>query len=324
MGNNYVKDLLEIFYTSKVSKRFQQIYQKWFLHNRDNGEQDRVLYELWDQTSGINSTTEEDLKEVHEYIKLIGSRKNNKRSISWLKVASIVILPLLAIGTGLYWTLQNKGNTSVMHQYYVERGEVKSITLSDGTVVWINSESTLIYPEIFDKDKRVVYLVGEANFEVSKSDKQPFIVQTSKMNVEVLGTKFNVQAYPNALEYVTTLEDGKVLLNIDDEQDTSIFLNPREAVFFNTKTGCVNKKVVNIDDLNAWSKGVLGFSGASLEFIFQQIERKYDIRVSYTLGASYNADQQLTIRFLPDDSVEDILKVLQDMVPGLKIRKVNK
>lgn len=323
MRNNYIKDLLEIFYTSKVSKRFQQIYQKWFLQNRDNGEQDKALYELWNQTSQINNTTEEDLKEVHEYIEAVEVRKH-KRTISWLKIASAIILPLLAIGTGLYWTLQNGGNTSVMHQYYVERGDVQNITLSDGTVVWINSESTLIYPEIFDKDKRVVYLVGEANFDVSKSDKQPFIVQTSKMNIEVLGTKFNIQAYPNSLEYVATLEEGKVLLNIDDEKDTSIFLNPREAVFFNTKTGDVNKKVVNIDDLNAWSKGTLGFSGASLEFIFQQIERKYDIRVSYTLGASYNADQQLTIRFAPDDSVEDILKVLQDMVPGLKVRKANK
>lgn len=318
---NFTKDVIEAFYNAETSKRFQQLFQKWFLANRNLNEQNKALYSLWEQSDNTKETsTEDELEEVNYRIDML-SRKQ-KRTASWLKVASIIILPFFVAGLTFYLTKDKYSGENLMTQYYVGRGDVKHITLADGTTVWINSESTLIYPEKFDKDKRVVYLVGEANFHVTKSAEKPFIVQTSKMSIKVLGTKFNVEAYPDASEIVTTLEEGKIMVNINDEHENSFYMSPNEEVALNVTTESVTKRIVDASDANAWDKGILAFSGASLEYIFRQIERKYDIKVNYNLN-SYYTNQRLTIRFGANDSVEDIFGILQNMVSGLHIKIAN-
>jgi ferric-dicitrate binding protein FerR (iron transport regulator) len=318
---NFTKDLIETFYQVDTSKKLQLLFQKWFLTNRNVAEQNRILYHLWNQTDNISDeSTKKDLKEVNISIDMM--KKTRKVSGWFLRFAAIIILPLLMTGLTFYLTKEKYAKENVMVQHYVRRGDVQCITLSDSTVVWINSESTLIYPSKFERDKRVVYLIGEANFQVTKSEKLPFIVQTSKMDIRVLGTKFNVEAYPDGTEIIATLEEGEILVNINDERKTSFHMIPNEEVALNMKTGDILKRVVNVENSNAWRKGDLAFCGASLEYIFQQIERKYDVRINYNLDSSHT-DQRLTIRFSADDSIEDIFHVLQNIVTGLKIKIAN-
>lgn len=317
------KDLINAFYNAKASKKLQISFQQWFMKNQNTKEQNKTLYDLWNQTENLLDAAllEKELREVNQHIDMI-SVKKQKRLTYWLKIAAVVILPLFVAGI-TFSLVKNKYTVeTVMNQEYVGRGEIKQIVLADGTEVWINSESTLIYPETFDKNKRVVYLIGEANFQVTKSEQIPFIVQTSQMNIEVLGTKFNVEAYPNGTEVKTTLEEGKVLVNINDEHNNSFLLSPSEQIALNVKTGSINKQIVDVETTNAWSRGTFAFSGASLEYVFQQMERKFDIRINYSLD-SYHNNQRLTIRFDESDSIEDIFNVLQNMVPGLNI-KINK
>lgn len=150
--------------------------------------------------------------------------------------------------------------------------------LSDGTKVWMNSESTLKFKSKFTGKQRVVDLEGEAYFEVAKNPKKPFIVRTPNTFLKVLGTKFNVKAYANEDYTYTTLNEGKVKLIMDDKQQ---FLAPNEQIVFNKRTNEYETKVVDASIYSAWTNGRLVFKDERLEDILSSLSRWYGLSVFY-------------------------------------------
>ncbi|WP_353197654.1 FecR domain-containing protein [Parapedobacter defluvii] len=163
------------------------------------------------------------------------------------------------------------------------RGGTYQLTLSDGTVVWLNAASTLTYPSRFIGDERTVELEGEGYFEVAKST-VPFKVKTLGQEVEVLGTAFNISAYTNQPETKTTLVEGRVkvtLLDPDSDRDagSSRILAPGQQA---TKSGSVLAlHTVDTDSYTAWKNGYFNFDGLTPAAAFTQLERWYDIEVVY-------------------------------------------
>jgi len=163
------------------------------------------------------------------------------------------------------------------------RGGTYQLTLSDGTVVWLNAASTLTYPSRFIGDERIVELEGEGYFEVAKST-VPFKVKTLGQEVEVLGTAFNISAYSSQPETKTTLVEGRVkvtLLNPDSDRDagSSRILAPGQQA---TKSGSVLAlHTVDTDSYIAWKNGYFNFDGLTPAAAFTQLERWYDIEVVY-------------------------------------------
>ncbi|GGC43343.1 iron dicitrate transporter FecR [Parapedobacter defluvii] len=163
------------------------------------------------------------------------------------------------------------------------RGGTYQLTLSDGTVVWLNAASTLTYPSRFIGDERIVELEGEGYFEVAKST-VPFKVKTLGQEVEVLGTAFNISAYSSQPETKTTLVEGRVkvtLLNPDSDRDagSSRILAPGQQA---TKSGSVLAlHTVDTDSYTAWKNGYFNFDGLTPAAAFTQLERWYDIEVVY-------------------------------------------
>ena len=157
-----------------------------------------------------------------------------------------------------------------------------SVTLSDGTKVWLNSESSLKYPAQFDDNKRIVQLEGEGYFEVAHNKNKPFIVRTNDVDVRVLGTKFNVNSYPKEEKIITTLVEGhvKVLLS---EIDEDIDLLPGMQTIYDRKNQKfkVNNNV-NTDLITAWHRGYFMYDKASLEDILEDMSKWYDFEVIYT------------------------------------------
>lgn len=157
------------------------------------------------------------------------------------------------------------------------------ITLSDGSKVWLNAGSRLRYPVRFGKEERVVELEGEAYFEVSGqvhgttgTPKVPFLVETTAQTVEVLGTRFNISAYPDEAETKTTLVEGSVAIRPGDGE--RLQLSPGEqGVLAGTQ---LTKHEVDVSNYIAWTKGYFKFSG-DLESILKQLGRWYDAAVVY-------------------------------------------
>ena len=160
----------------------------------------------------------------------------------------------------------------------IPRGGEYQLTLSDGTHVWLNAETTIKYPVVFAKNKREVFISGEAFFDVAHNEEAPFIVTTNKMKVNVLGTAFNIRAFNDEEKAATTLVRGKV--NVSSTKTAQTFMiKPNEQ--FVVEEGNASVRKVNVNKYTAWTEGRILFDDNSLDEIFTDIARWYNINVEY-------------------------------------------
>ncbi len=157
-------------------------------------------------------------------------------------------------------------------------GEFRLI-LSDGTKVWVNAGSTLKYPVAFGQNQREVFLEGEAYFEVEKYEYRPFIVHTSRGNIEVLGTGFNVRDYQEEAQVVTTLVEGKVAYHASEQCETVILLPGYQLVDDGDKE--LESRKVDVEMYVGWKDGRYVFEDATLEEIMQVLSGWYGVTVFY-------------------------------------------
>jgi transmembrane sensor len=184
------------------------------------------------------------------------------------------------------------------------RGGQYLVTLSDGTRVWLNAESSLRYPVVFTDQDRVVELQGEAYFEVAHDESHPFHVKTKNQDITVLGTRFNVNAYGDEDVVRTTLLQGKIRLTTPTEAK---IVQPGEQ-FITTTSGAIEKqKLVDVEGEIAWKEGWFHFRHAPIEEILKQVSRWYDADIIYRgkVTDHFNADMA---RDLP---VSRLLKILE-------------
>lgn len=167
----------------------------------------------------------------------------------------------------------NKNNELI-----IPKGGEYQIMLADGTKVWLNSASKLTFPQYFTGSERRVTLSGEAFFEVARDTKKPFIVETARMDVKVLGTRFNVNAYEDNEVVSATLVDGSVEVSSGNRQ--TIRLVPGEQAC--DKGGGLEKREVNVRLYTSWIDGKFMFNNTELEEIAKQISRWYDVQIFFS------------------------------------------
>lgn len=163
------------------------------------------------------------------------------------------------------------------------RGGVYQVVLEDGTRVWLNADSKLRFPPTFLSATREVALVGEAYFEVAENKRKPFVIKTNGQEIHVLGTSFNVAAYPDDPSEQTTLVEGNVVVSTPQ---TTYQLSPGEQAVVNTGEIAVSK--VDTSPFVAWKSGFIAFNEETLEHIMRDISRWYDVDVYFE-----GADKQL-------------------------------
>ncbi|MCQ6961186.1 FecR family protein [Mucilaginibacter aquariorum] len=184
------------------------------------------------------------------------------------------------------------------------RGGQYQLVLSDGTKVWLNAASSLKFPAIFTGKERNVELVGEAYFEVAKNKNMPFRVSTGKLNIEVLGTHFNVSAYQDDDAIKTTLLEGSVKLTTANNK---ALLKPGEQATLGQQQH-INIQSINTDDAVAWKNGYFVFNNENIQCIMKKISRWYDVEVVYYGKVDENDFGGTVSRF---DSVNEVLKSLE-------------
>lgn len=167
------------------------------------------------------------------------------------------------------------------------RGRQFNITLPDGTRVWLNAASSLRYPTVFNGSERKVQVTGEAYFEVVENKNQPFRVETGKgIEVEVLGTDFNVNAYDDEPSINTTLLEGSVKVvsrNSPEENGNTVVLKPgQQAQHSNTEVEkSLRVRQVDLDEVVAWKEGAFSFNDADLKAVLRQLSRWYNVDIEY-------------------------------------------
>lgn len=169
-------------------------------------------------------------------------------------------------------------NDNKNNELIIPKGGEYQVVLADGTKVGLNSASRLIYPQSFMGKERRVVLSGEAFFDVTHDAERPFVVETSRMNVKVLGTRFNVNDYDDNEEVSTTLVNGSVEIVSGDQQ--AFRLVPGEQAY--GKENELEKREVNVRLYTSWIDGKFLFNNTELEEIAKQISRWYDVEIFFS------------------------------------------
>ena len=210
-----------------------------------------------------------------------------------------------------------KSDENAMAQIVIPFGKRSNITLSDGTKVWLNAGSKLIFPQKFTGRTRHVMLKGEAYFEVFKNKDIPFIVSMDKMNVTVHGTEFNAKDYDSDSELEVVLVKGAVSLKEMGIMNTFVkeseLVPNQRAIFNKTDNSTSIESIVDFSRYTSWKEGLLEFDKQSIVTLFNRLSRFYN--VSFETEAGVELNRKISGKLDLKDSLEDVMKVVSDAAP---------
>ena len=227
----------------------------------------------------------------------------------WTEVMKIAAVAALVFAASHFFlsTRQTLSDSGTLQSIYVPAGQRVELLLADSTKVWLNSRSTLSFPKTFDKDNRIVRLDGEGYFAVTPDSKRPFIVETSKYDIKVLGTEFNVIAYAENDYWETALLEGSVEIYVPDSNIGSIRLEPNSQLSLrDTK---LSKNPISRFDYFLWREGLICFNDLSISEIFEKIQMYYDVDI--IVNNTNILKNRYTGKFRASDGVEHVIKVLR-------------
>jgi len=208
-------------------------------------------------------------------------------------------------------TGKRKKQPLIFNELKTPKGGGYNLNLADGTKVWLNAGSSLKFPASFSDSTRHVYLEGEAYFEVSHNGK-PFIVSSGSMDVRVLGTSFNVLAYPDEQELVTTLIEGKVKIQLSQEGEpasSSRILSPDDQATINRDESRITVSQVNTSQYTSWIDGKFEFNNEDLDIVMKRLARWYDFE--YEFKNIQAKEFHFSARINNTESISTILEMLE-------------
>ena len=204
---------------------------------------------------------------------------HNHRLLKFLRIAAIFIGPVM-LAIGWYIGINHDSKQVITwNSVTAPRKHIAILNMADGTEVWLNAESTLSYATTDFSDKREVKLIGEGYFKVAKNAGKPFYVITKNETVRVLGTSFNIKAYPEEELVTTTLEEGSVELSSPKQGFATTNLKPGEQALYQISDGKITVGQVDAPRFSAWRSEKFLFKDADLKTIITELERLYDIKI---------------------------------------------
>ena len=212
-----------------------------------------------------------------------------------------------ATGTALTYFAHTPAVVEQINTLMIPRGGEFQLTLADGTRVWLNAESTIRYPAQFTGAVRRVELTGEAYFEVAKNKERPFEVVTSAQTIAVLGTSFNVTAYPDEPQVRTTLVEGKVAVRLASGK--SMQITPGLQSVLDVASGELSLHEVDTDIYTSWKDGLFIFEDETLANILARMGRWYDVEIRYVSSGQKNS--RFTAHVDKYQSAAEVLKLMQ-------------
>ena len=186
-------------------------------------------------------------------------------------------------------------------------GQRVNLQLPDGTSVWLNASSEIIYPAYFSGSTREIHLNGEAYFEVEHNASKPFIVHTETFDIKVLGTKFNVEAYKGMEGFTTALMEGSVEVTDRKNKDKSVRLYPAQKVAF--RNGELCKSPIDNYDVYRWREGLICFKETRFADLMRQLEKNYGVRILINNEAV--KEKVFSGKFRTTDGIDNALRLLQ-------------
>ncbi len=286
---------------------------KWISQSKENAEWLFEMERIWSLKNALHYSDKRQIKKAYsQFISntpgVISKKKHRKRFLSWSSYAAVIIIIVLLV-VNIFKLQEAQEASSQMNVIEVPKGQRTSITLSDGTKVWLNAESKLTYPSNFSSKKRAVFLEGEGFFEVAKKENTSFTVNVPLLNVTVLGTMFNIKAYKGEITEVI-LEQGKVEVTINNDPDNPILMNPNDQILYSEEAGLTVNRHMHASTVKKWITGETYFWNQPLKNITKELERKFNIPI---LIQDKELESELfNCRTQPDATLIQIMNLLRE------------
>lgn len=307
------EELLIRFLTHRCTSEELKEVDEWMAADQANNNWLFEMERIWSLKDELRFSDKREIETA--YIRFLSGLQGKepevkairKRSVylSWVKYAAAVLLTGL-LSTNLYFLLEEKPAATNMVE--VPNGQRASLTLSDGTKVWLNSQSKFTYPAHFSSKDRNVKLEGEGFFEVTRNEKSPFIVHADLLQVKVLGTKFNVKVYGEEPSSIT-LAEGKIEVATNDNEH-KITLKPNEQVVYSKESGLTVNKSVNPALVKSWTIGEAAYMNKNLADIVHDLERRFDVQI--TVNDQELTTELFTCRFKETATIHQVLTLLKE------------
>ncbi|WP_295731307.1 FecR family protein [uncultured Muribaculum sp.] len=314
---NYIHEVISRYVRHDYTGDFDRDFRSWLIADEHADEKDRELSSLWTSVDGLSTPGFSQSLDRMRRLTGIGARtgmRRMRRRMAWMSMAAAIMLAVSTIS--VYMLLGEKRSDNLL-QAYIPKAETSDITLPDGSRVLVNAQSTLLYPSEFTGDTRCVYLIGEADFKVVPDADHPFIVKSADMQVTALGTEFNVAAYPEVEEVVTTLLSGKVLVEYDELRSSQV-LHPNQQLVYNKRTRTSAVNFPDMNDVTAWQRGEIVFRSLTPDEIFTRLGRRFPYTFVYSPHSLKHDRFNLT--FGPDASFEEVMSITALVMGDLDYR----
>lgn len=311
MENEHTR-LIISYLQGNLSKEETDLFYNWMNESASNKKLFFEIKAMYDAGRSLGKPLD-----VGESWQRLLNKKEKTQSLRfnlWYKIASYAAVALIAVAvSSVFFLSYNKTDGGLYSKYIGGDGlEADVVELPDGTQVSLGSKTTFHYDKDFGKNKRIVYLEGEAYFEVAKQKDKPFIVKTAEQDIEALGTKFNVMAYPTDSLVITTLLEGSVrLMTLGGGRET--ILRPDQQFIYNRNRKTASLNYVDARQYTSWTTGYYYFSEQTLDAILDRLSHVYGAEFT-VLSKSLNK-RTFTGTFYRGESIKDIMEVINLSVP---------
>lgn len=318
----HTEELIFKFLQHEATETEIATLQRWLQEDERHRNYFEKLNDTFQATVTMSRINPEKIdhawKKVSQKIEDYGGRRSGK--IISLNVsnpmvgiaATISIVVILSCIAWLYSSNPHPKHHAVIHN----NNKLNTrIVLPDGSIVWLNTNSTLEYSHDFGLSQREVLLKGEAFFDVKKDDKR-FIVKTQDISIHVKGTRFNVRAYADEADIKTTLEEGKVELEVPATNQLYI-MQPGEQITVNANLNTITRKTVDPLDFSSWKEEKLVFDDTPLADIVHKLENRFNVNIIIKEAIAQRERLTMTIE---NETIDEVLEFIH-LSSRLKYRK---
>jgi transmembrane sensor len=287
------KDLLYRFFDGTATIEEEESVRNWIESSDDNYADFLRERKIYDALL-LSTPSKISRQSLHQHI------------TPWI-VSTVASIALLVIATGLFFYAESS-KSQQYNTIIVPPGQRINLILADNTNVWLNANTTFRYPSKFARKNREVFLDGEAWFDVSKNKKKPFIVKTEQGEVRVTGTTFNLEAYSEYKNFVTSLFEGSV--DIYQNNAKLATLKPNQKGMLQNDRYFIS--TIDNTDEYLWRNGLIAFNNMKLEDILLELEKYFDIQIE--INTKKLPQHRYTGKFRQADGVDYALRVLQKSI----------